>query len=142
MKLAPTREMPLVSHAFPPLPRFQVDAPDLVPGAVRAARHTRAMATATTVVIPRSGPAIREALGEHAPGFLSQFEAEMRTALTQASKDCDLSIAEAVLVRWQALATMAANPLTPAEEQQLARARAGDLRGLRARDEHGGWVTL
>jgi hypothetical protein len=100
------------------------------------------MATATTVVIPRSGPAIREALGEHAPADLPQFEAEMRTALTQASKDCDLSIAEAVLVRWQALATMAANPLTPAEERQLAQARAGDLRGLRARDEHGDWATL
>jgi hypothetical protein len=100
------------------------------------------MAIATTVVIPRSGPAIRATLGEHAPADQARFEAEMRAALAQASKDFDLGAAEAVLARWHALATMAANPLTPAENDQLSRARAGDLRGLRARDEHGNWVSL
>jgi hypothetical protein len=37
---------------------------------------------------------------------------------------------------------MAANPLTDDEQAQVARAKAGDLTGLRARDEHGNWITL
>ena len=47
-----------------------------------------------------------------------------------------------MLARWHALATMAANPLGEEEETQLARARAGDLSGLRARTAGGEWITL
>jgi len=99
--------------------------------------------TVTAVAIQRSGPAIRAALAEHgASGQLERFEHEMRAALARAADELDLAGVEAVLGRWHPLATMAANPLTDDEEAQLARARAGDLAGLRARDEHGTWITL
>lgn len=48
----------------------------------------------------------------------------------------------ALMVRRRVRATMAAHPLTDAERRQLERARAGDLRGLRARDDRGNWATL
>lgn len=86
---------------------------------------------------------MRDALAEHGtPGQAEQFVRELQDALTSASETLDLDEAEAVLDRWHALATMALNPLSEAEQDQLARARAGDLTGLRARDEHGNWVTL
>lgn len=100
------------------------------------------MVAATTVVIERSGPGIRAALAEHAPVDRLRFEEEFRDALARAADDLDLTRVDALLSRWHALATMAANPLTPHELDQLARAKAGDLSGLRARDEHGNWVTL
>lgn len=100
------------------------------------------MKTASAVVVDRSGPAIRAALAEFAPEDVDRFEAEFREALTQAAADLDMAGAEAVLARWHALATMAANPLTPEEKEMLARAKAGDLTGFRAQDEHGNWYTL
>lgn len=66
----------------------------------------------------------------------------MRAALTRAAADLDLAGVDAVLGRWHALATMAANPLTDEEQAQVARAKTGELTGLRARDEHGHWITL
>ncbi len=100
------------------------------------------MATVTVVAIERSGPAIRAALAEHAPGDEHLFEDELRDAITRAADDLDLAGPQAVLARWHALATMAANPLTSDERAQVARARTGDLTGLRTRDEHGNWTTL
>ncbi len=101
------------------------------------------MATVTAVAIQRSGPAIRAALAEHGvSGQMEQFENEMRAALTRAADELDLVGVDAVLGRWHALATMAANPLAESEQAQVARAKAGDLAGLRARDEHGNWITL
>lgn len=100
------------------------------------------MATVTVVAIERSGPAIRAALVEHAPGDEHRFEAELRDALTRASDDLDLAGPQAVLARWHALATMAANPLTADERAQIERAKAGDFTGLSARDQHGNWTTL
>ncbi|MBA2416062.1 MAG: hypothetical protein H0V64_09285 [Geodermatophilaceae bacterium] len=97
------------------------------------------MATVTAVAIQRSGPAIRAALAEHGvSGQLERFEDEMRAA----ADELDRAGVDAVLGRWHALATMAANPLTDDEQAQVARAKAGDLAGLRARDEHGNWITL
>ncbi len=112
-----------------------------MPPPVGANRHTRSMATITAV--PRSGPAIRAALAEHGvSGQLERFEDEMRAALTHAADELDLVGVDAVLSRWHALATMAANPLTDDEQAQVARAKAGEVAGLRARDEHGNWITL
>ncbi|MGH3670638.1 MAG: DUF6247 family protein [Pseudonocardiaceae bacterium] len=96
----------------------------------------------TAVVIHRSGPAIRAALVEYAPEDCARFEAEFRAALTDAADGFDLSTVETVLARWHALATMAANPLTPEERAQLQRAKAGDFTGLYSRDERGNWVKL
>lgn len=112
-----------------------------MPPPVGASRHTRSMATIT--VVQRSGPAIRAALAEHGvSGQLERFENEMRAALTRAVDELDLVGVDAVLGRWHALATMAANPLTDDEQAQVARVKAGDLAGLRARDEHGNWINL
>jgi hypothetical protein len=96
----------------------------------------------TPTIIERSGPAIQAALVAHAPERWAQFEAELRSALAQAAEDLDLSGPQAVLTRWHAVATMAANPLTDDEREQIERAKAGDYTGLRALDENGNWVRL
>ncbi|MGH3868757.1 MAG: hypothetical protein ACRDQ4_22080 [Pseudonocardiaceae bacterium] len=51
----------------------------------------------------------------------------------------DRSTVEAVLARCHALA---ANPLTPEEQAQFQRARAGDFTGLYTCDERRNWVRL
>ncbi len=75
-------------------------------------RDTRRMATVTVVAIERSGPAIRAALAEHAPGDEHRFATELRDALARAADDLDPPRPQAVLARWHVLATMAANPRT------------------------------
>lgn len=100
------------------------------------------MATVTSRAIELSGPAIRAALAQQSPRDVRQFETELRDALTRAAEDLDLERPRAVLVRWHALATMAANPLTTEEQAQLDRARSGDFTGLATRDENGNWATL
>jgi hypothetical protein len=99
------------------------------------------MATIVGVGVERSAPAIRAALVEHAPGDVARFEADLRAALTKAAEDLDLARVAAVLDRWHALAVMAANPLTASEATQLARARTGDVSGLRQRGTDGTWTT-
>lgn len=97
----------------------------------------------TPIVVERSGPAIREALCADAPAEeCAQFEEELRSALARAAEDLDLSGPQAVLRHWHALATMAANPPTDDEREQIKRAKAGDFTGLRTRDENGNWVRL
>jgi hypothetical protein len=100
------------------------------------------MTTVTAVVVHRSGPGIRAALAAHAPQDVARFERELRDALHRAETDLDLDRVDRLLGRWHALATLAANPLTEAEQAQLARARAGDVTGLRARRDDGTWTTL
>jgi Family of unknown function (DUF6247) len=68
-------------------------------------------------VVERSGPAIRAALLVHAPDRCRQFEAEFRSALSAAAQSLDLSAPQAVLARWQAVAMMAANPLSDGERE-------------------------
>jgi Family of unknown function (DUF6247) len=118
-----------------------IDAPGQPdPDRVGPGRHTRGMATVTSVEVERSGPAIRAALAEHAPDDEPRFTAELRSALARAGEDLDLAGPQAVLARWHALATMAANPLTADEQAQLARARA--FNRFSVRDEHGTWTIL
>jgi hypothetical protein len=94
-------------------------------------------------MVERSESAIRAALATHAPETSAEFEAELSHTRARAAVDQeDLGGVEIVLARWQALATMAANPLSAIERAQVQRAHAGDLTGLRTRDEHGNWVTL
>ncbi len=96
----------------------------------------------TSTMVERSGPAIRAALVAHAPERCVQFEVELRSALARAAEDLDLSGPQAVLTHWHAVATMAANPLTDVEREQIERAKAGDHTGLSTRDENGNWVRL
>jgi hypothetical protein len=94
------------------------------------------MAEATTVLVSRAGPAIRDALAQYGrAGDVEKFEAELRQALAAAAHDLDVARAERVLRRWQALATMAANPLSTDEIALLERARKGDLTGLVSHDD-------
>jgi len=101
---------------------------------------TQAVTTATRV--ERSGPAIRAVLAEASPAECAQFEAEFTAALQAAATHLDLAEAEAVLDRWWGIAAIRVNPLTEAEQVQLARARIGDVTGLHGRDKHGNWVRL
>jgi hypothetical protein len=93
-------------------------------------------------VVARSGPAIRAALLAHAPERCAQFEAEFRSALALAADSLDLSGPQAVLKHWQAVAIMAANPLTDEQREHIERAKVGDFRGLHTwhRGEDGNWV--
>lgn len=93
--------------------------------------------TALATKIERSGPAIRAALAELAPGECAEFEAEVRAALARADSDLDLAPIERVLNRWWGIATIRANPLSDAERDQVARARSGDETGWIVRDEDG-----
>jgi hypothetical protein len=94
-------------------------------------------------MIERSGPAIRAALLAYASAEeCAQFEAELRSALGRAAEDLDLSGPQEVLAHWHALATMAANPPTDEEREQIERAKAGDFTGLSTQDENGNWVRL
>ena len=108
---------------------------------VAVPRHTRLMATTTRV--KRSGPSIRAALAEtHSPAECEVFRAEFADALAVAGRTYDLVPLEALLDRWWGIAVMRINPLSPAEQDQLARARAGDFAGLREHDRDGNWHTL
>ena len=92
--------------------------------------------------IERSGPAIRAALAQASPDECAQFETEFAAALDQASAQMDLAPADEVLDRWWGIAAIRVNPLTEAERDQVAPARAGDITGLWERDEAGNWVQL
>jgi hypothetical protein len=107
-----------------------------------ATRDTGRVTTATATTVERSGPGISTALDKYAPEERPRFEAELRDALARASDDLDVSRVDDVLRRWHSRAVIVANPLTSEEQAVVRRARAGDLSGLRARDEHGGWVTV
>jgi hypothetical protein len=97
----------------------------------------------TSTMIGRSGPAVRAALLAYAPAEeCAQFEAELRSALAVAAESLDLAGPQAVLTHWHALATMAANPPTDEEREQIKRAKVGDYRGLNTLDENGNWVRL
>jgi hypothetical protein len=98
--------------------------------------------TTATTLVERSGPGISAALDKHAPQERSCFESELRDAFARARDDLDVARVDEVLSRWHRRATIVANPLTSEEWELLRRARAGQMAGLRARDEHGGWATL
>jgi hypothetical protein len=113
------------------------------PGVESSRRRLTRVDRYTPAVIERSGPAIRAALLAHAPAEeCARFEAELRIALAQAAENLDLSGPLAVLRRWHALATMAANPPTDGEREQVSRAKAGDFTGLSTQDENGNWIRL
>lgn len=88
--------------------------------------------TTVTTKIERSGPAVRAALAEFAPQECAVFEEQFRQALLDAEQRFDLRPAEAVLDRWWGVAAIRANPLSPAEQDLVARARVGDDTGWAA----------
>jgi hypothetical protein len=89
--------------------------------------------------IPRTGPAVRAALAELAPPDCARLEIELRAALRGAEHDLDLAGPDAVLQRWWAVASVAANPLSADEQAALERARTGDVRGLYYRTVNSVW---
>jgi len=105
-------------------------------------RHSGVVTTGTATVVERTRPAILAALQRQAPHEAAWFESELRGALDRAGTDLDVTPVDEVMARWHTRACILANPLTEQEQALLARARAGDFAGLRARDENGGWTTL
>lgn len=101
------------------------------PGRAATEDRRRMLAGVTTVTtkIDRSGPAVHAALAQYAPQACALFEDEFRQALRSAEQGFDLGPAEAVLDRWWGIAAIRANPLSPAEQDLVARARAGDDTG-------------
>lgn len=97
--------------------------------------------TSVTTKIERSGPAIRAALTQSSPQECAVFEQELRQALIEAEQRLDLRPAEAVLDRWWGIAAIRANPLSPAEQDLIDRARSGDVTGLRERLPDDTWHT-
>lgn len=108
----------------------------------RGGRHTEVVTTGTATAVERTGPAILAALQRCAPHEAARFESELREALDRAGTDLDVTRVDEVMARWHTRACILANPLTDQEQALLRRARAGDVTGLRARDENGGWTTL
>jgi len=93
-------------------------------------------------VVERTGPAILAALQRHAPHEAVLFESELRQALDRAGTDLDVTRVNELMASWHVRACILANPLTEQELALLARARAGEFTGLRARDANGGGTTL
>ncbi|MGH3719751.1 MAG: DUF6247 family protein [Pseudonocardiaceae bacterium] len=98
--------------------------------------------TVATMKIERSGSAIRAALAEYAPAECARFEAEFQQAAARALETFDVAPLDEMLDQWWGIAAIRANPLSAQEQEQVARAKAGDVTGLFARDEHGNWVRL
>ena len=90
----------------------------------------------------RSGPAISAVLLEFSEEEAAQFQREFRQAAQQAAEHLDAAPLDEVLNRWWGIAVMHLQPLSSQEEQQLARARAGDFTGLSTRDADGTFRRL
>src|SRR3954452_7751393 len=108
----------------------------------RGGRNTGVVATGAATAVERTGPAILAILQRYAPHEAARFESELRETLDRAGTDLDVTRVDEAMARWHTRACILANPLTHPEQALLTRARAGDVTGLRARDENGGWTTL
>lgn len=93
------------------------------------------------VTVECTGPAIRAALAVNAPEDEDRFAGELRDALARAGQDLHPAGPEAVLRRWHARGD-GRNPLTPDEQAQIERAKAGDFTGFSVRPDDGSWTTL
>lgn len=77
---------------------------------------------------------VRTLLTDVSAAELPQFEAELDATGTDM---------QAVLARWAGKAALLADPLTPAETEQLKRfRRTGDCTGFLERGDDGRWVRL
>lgn len=97
--------------------------------------------TVTTTKIECSGPAIRQALAQHAPGDAQRFEREFQRALAEAGKTFDLAPVETMLQHWWGIAAVRSNPLTNTERNLVNQARAGDTSGWLEHDQNGHWTA-
>lgn len=106
--------------------------PNTLPTRRREGRRDTEPVTAAThpLAPPRSGPAIHALLAACAPEEVPPFEREFHHALSEAARSFDIAPLDHLLERWRRVAAVRANPLTPHEEKQLRRARAGDDTGL------------
>ena len=78
------------------------------------------------VRVEHSAPAIRQVLRDVAPAEATQFEADFRDALQQASATFDLSPVNRVVNRWWGIAYLRLNPPTGEEQDAARRLRAGE----------------
>lgn len=89
--------------------------------------------------VERTGPAIRAALAEHAPGDLPEYEAEFRVALAEADDDFDIARVDRVITMWWGRAHLRLHPPTDAEREAVTRAVSGDYSGLYSRRNEAVW---
>lgn len=75
-------------------------------------------------------------LAARAPDEVPQFDHDFHQAL-EAAYTYDIAPLDALLERWRRIATVRANPLTPAEHEQVRRFHAGDDTGLWEQAEDG-----
>lgn len=108
---------------------------------LRSTRRDTGQVTVTTTRIECSGPAIHQALAQHAPAEAQRFEREFHRALAEAGKTFDLVPVETMLQRWWGIAAIRANPLTTAENKLVDQAHAGDTSGWLNRDQDGHWIA-
>jgi hypothetical protein len=76
--------------------------------------------------VARTGPAIRQALQDVAPGEAETFAGEYGAALRGAAASLDVSEAEEVLTRWWEVAYLRLNPPTEEEREFVRRLEAGE----------------
>ena len=82
-----------------------------------------------SIVVERTGPAIRAALMQASPDEVPDFEAEFRIALAEADDDFDASRIDRVIGRWWRIAHARLNPVSAQDRAIAERAAAGDPRG-------------
>lgn len=97
-----------------------------------------------TVVMPvdLEGGHVRAALLRWAPEEVSDFDREFHQALERAGDSFDLRDVLAVVARWRRIALVRSAPLSEAERELVASARAGREAGLYEQGEDGTFRQL
>lgn len=91
--------------------------------------------------LPRTGPAVREALSPW-PADRQRFESELTEAARTVDGTYDLAPAQAVIDRWHRIAVARSQPLTADEQDSVDRARRGDYTGLYTQAADGGFDRI
>lgn len=92
--------------------------------------------------LPRTGPAIADALAPGPGVGREQFESELRAAISNAASTLDLSPVDEVLDRWWRIAVARREMLSDEESQLLDRIRKGDFSGLQEQQSDGSFRRL
>ena len=122
---------------------YQIGTTQCVTARRRALVDTGQVTTAalTASPLPRTGPAVREALGPW-PADRQRFEAELTQAAQTVDETFDLAPAQAVIEHWHRVAVARSQPLTPDEQDLVGRAQRGDYTGLYTQTAAGGFDRI
>jgi hypothetical protein len=105
--------------------------------------HTGRVTGTRVLILPRSGPAIWEALARVSPSDGERFAEELRAAITDAGTTLDLDPVDKVLHRWWQIAVIRSEALTDDEQRLLERVREdGDFSGFLEQQPDGSFRRL